>query len=99
MPILDYEASTGESLVASLTVSPSLPMNYYVVNVTIVDDDYPEEDESVGLDFVLYDEYEPSSSSNVIIANVVSAVLIVEDDDAPRKYSNEEIYSRYYTTT
>ena len=74
-------------------------MNYYVVNVTFVDDDYPEEDESVGLDFVLYDEYEPSSSSNVIIANVVSAVLIVEDDDAPRKYSNEEIYSRYYTTT
>ena len=46
-------------LVANLTVSPSLPMNYYVVNVTILDDDVREEDESVELDFVLYDEYEP----------------------------------------
>ena len=94
MAYLDYE----EFLVANLTVSPSLPMNYYLVNVTILDDDVHEEDESVGLDFVLYDEYGPSSGYQ-IIANVVFAVLIVEDDDAPRKYSNKEIYSRYYTTT
>ena len=73
-------------------------MNYYVVNVTILDDDVHEEDESVELEFILYDEYEPSSGYR-LIANVVSTVLIVEDDDAPRKYSNEEIYSRYFTTT
>ena len=85
-------------LVANLTVSPSLPMNYYVVNVTILDDDVHEEDESVELEFILYDEYEPFSGYR-LIANVVSTVLIVEDDDAPRKYSNEEIYSRYFTTT
>ena len=36
-------------------------MNYYVVNVTILDDDVHEEDESVELVFFLYDEYEPSS--------------------------------------
>ena len=73
-------------------------MNYYVVNVTILDDDVHEEDESVELEFILYDEYEPFSGYR-LIANVVSTVLIVEDDDAPRKYSNEEIYSRYFTTT
>ena len=84
--------------VANLTVSPSLPMNYYVVNVTILDDDVHEEDESVELEFILYDEYEPSSGYR-LLTNVVFRVLIVEDDDAPRKYSNEEIYSRYYTTT
>ena len=87
-----------QPLVANLTVSPSLPMNYYVVNVTILDDDVHEEDESVELTFILYDEYEPFSDYR-LIANVVSTVLIVEDDDAPRKYSNEEIYSRYFTTT
>ena len=85
-------------IVANLTVSPSLPMNYYVVNVTILDDDVHEEDESVELVFFLYDEYEPSSGYS-LIANLVVTVLIVEDDDPPRKYSNEEIYSRYYTTT
>ena len=68
-------------------------MNYYVVNVTILDDDVREEDESVELDFVLYDEYEPFSGYRPI-AKLVSRVLIVEDDDAPRKYSNEEIYSQ-----
>ena len=73
-------------------------MNYYVVNVTILDDDVHEEDESVDLVFFLYDEYEPSSGYS-LIANLVVTVLIVEDDDPPRKYSNEEIYSRYYTTT
>ena len=94
MAYLDNE----QLLVANLTVSPSLPMNYYVVNVTILDDNVHEEDESVELEFVLYDEYEPFSGYR-LIANVVSRVLIVEDDDAPRKYSNEEIYSRYFTTT
>ena len=94
MAYLDNE----QLLVANLTVSPSLPMNYYVVNVTILDDDVHEEDESVELEFILYDEYEPFSGYR-LIANVVSTVLIVEDDDAPRKYSNEEIYSRYFTTT
>ena len=74
-------------------------MNYYVVNVTILDDDVHEEDESVELVFLLYDEYEPSSGGYSLIANLVVTVLIVEDDDPPRKYSNEEIYSRYYTTT
>ena len=73
-------------------------MNYYVVNVTILDDDVHEEDESVELAFLLYDEYEPYSGYS-LIANLVVTVLIVEDDDPPRKYSNEEIYSRYYTTT
>ena len=94
MAYSDYE----KFLVANLPVSPFLPMNYYVVNVTILDDDVHEEDESVELALVLYDEYEPSSGYR-LIANVVFTVLIVEDDDAPRKYSNEEIYSRYYTTT
>ena len=94
MAYLDNE----QLLVANLTVSPSLPMNYYVVNVTILDDDVHEEDESVELAFLLYDEYEPSSGYR-LIANLVVTVLIVEDDDPPRKYSNEEIHSRYYTTT
>ena len=72
-------------------------MNYYVVNVTILDDDVHEEDESVQLVFEL-EEYEPFFGYS-LIADAVFTVLIIEDDDAPRKYSNEDIYFRYYTTT
>ena len=84
-------------LVTNLTVSPSLLASYYVVNVTILDDDVHEEDESVELEFHLL-QFIPFSGY-LPIADPVLTVVIIEDDDAPRKYSREEIYSRYYTTT
>ena len=73
-------------------------MNYYVVNVTILDDDVHEEDEAVELVFELL-AYDPFLRAYFSIADTVPTVLVIEDDDEPSKYSNEEIYSRYYTTT
>ena len=70
-----------------------MPISQYVVDVTILDDDVFEGVEALEVVFELY-EYDPFVG-NSPVADPAFTLVIMEDDDAPRKYSNEEIYSRY----
>ena len=84
---LDYEP-----LDANLTFPDFLPLNQYII-VSIFDDDVIEGAEVLEVVFELY-EYDPFLGKRPIADPAITRVLIV-DDDAPRKYSNKEIYSRY----
>ena len=58
----------------------------------IFDDDELEEDETLVYAFSLFDDQ--SASGNPIAGPAIITFVIV-DDDAPRKYSNEEKYFQY----
>ena len=77
---------------ANLTFPDFLPLNQYII-VSIFDDDVIEGAEVLEVVFELY-EYDPFLGKRPIADPAITRVLIV-DDDAPRKYSNKEIYSRY----
>lgn len=61
----------------------------YPIIIIIIDDDMLEGNEAMKFEFSLLDE-----NGNLIAGPAITTVVI-EDNDAPRKYSNAEIYSRY----
>lgn len=74
-----------------------LPLSPFVgvrirVTYNILDDDVFEGDETLEYIFSLFDD--PSPSGN-LIADPAIITFVIVDDDAPRKYSNEEKYFQY----
>lgn len=78
----------------NLTISSFLPTNQFVVNLTILDDDVFEGKEllTVGFELFAYNEFYGDFS---YATSPASTAVTIVDDEAPRKYSNEKIYSRY----
>ena len=58
------------------------------VTYNITDDDVFEGNETLEYIFLLYDDPPPSGN---LIAGPAITTLVIVDDDAPRKYSNEKI--------
>ena len=84
---VDY-VSTDEVL----QISTFIPSNEYPITLITIDDDVLEGTETMEFEFSIFDDEPPSG--NLIAGPAITTVVIV-DDDAPRKYSNAEIYSRY----
>ena len=93
--VLDITALASVDYVPSdevLQISSFIEASQYPITLTIIDDDVLEGTETMEFEFSIFDD-EPSSG-NLIAGPAITTVVIV-DDDAPRKYSNAEIYSRY----
>ena len=75
-----------------LQISSFIAANEYPITLIIIDDDVFEGTETMEFEFSIFDDQPPSG--NLIAGPAITTVVIV-DDDAPRKYSNAEIYSRY----
>ena len=75
-----------------LEISPFVGVATITVSYLIIDDDVFEGDETLVYSFSLFDD--PSASGNRIAGPAITTFVIV-DDDAPRKYSNEEKYFQY----
>ena len=72
-----------------LQISSFFMENEYHITLIIIDDDVLEGNEEMKFEFSLVDE------NGNLIAGPASTTVVIEDNDAPRKYSNAEIYSRY----
>ena len=72
-----------------LQISSFFMANEYHITLTIIDDDVLEGNEAMQFEFSLFD-----GDGNLIEVPAITTVVI-EDNDAPCKYSNAEIYSRY----
>ena len=75
-----------------LEISPFVGVVTITVSYLTIDDDVFEGDETLVYSFSLFDD--PSASGNAIAGPAITTFVIV-DDDAPRKYSNEEKYFQY----
>ena len=75
-----------------LEISPFVRVVTITVSYLTIDDDVFEGDETLVYSFSLFDD--PSASGNAIAGPAITTFVIV-DDDAPRKYSNEEKYFQY----
>lgn len=77
---------------AVLAISPFVGVVRVRVTYNILDDDVFEGDETMEYIFSLFDG--PSPSGNLIAGPAIVPFVIV-DDEAPRKYSNEQKYFQY----
>ena len=75
-----------------LEISPFVGVATITVSYLILDDDVFEGDETLVYECSLFDD--PSASGIPITSPAIITFLIV-DDDAPRKYTNEEKYFQY----
>ena len=73
-------------------ISPFVGVETITVPYLIFDDDELEGDETLVYAFSLFDD---RSASGNPIADPAIITFVIVDDDAPRKYSNEEKYFQY----